>query len=139
MFYNKLSNKFYRPHKNEKLNYSGQIDIYEKILEAISNNFDTQQGLKLLVEYIDKLMKEYLDEEVANKILDELDKVNNLFNILDKELLKINEETIDFLNLREELRKLKQFEKTDSMREELKKTFIFEDDNTGFTLIKKLD
>ena len=44
-----------------------------------------------------------------------------------------------FINGREELRKLKQFDKTDAMREELKKTFIFEDENTGFSLIKKLD
>ena len=39
----------------------------------------------------------------------------------------------------EELRKQKQFDKTDAMREELKKNFIFEDENTGFSLIKKLD
>jgi cysteinyl-tRNA synthetase len=137
MLYNKLSNKFYRSHKNKKLNYSGQIEIYEKILETISNNFDTHAGLKILIGYVDKLMKVYLDEEIANKILDELDKVNNIFNIFDEELLKINEETMDFINQREELRRLKQFEQTDLMREELKKTYIFEDENTGFTLIKK--
>jgi cysteinyl-tRNA synthetase len=84
-------------------------------------------------------MKVYLTNDYANKILDELDKVNNLFNILDENLLKINQETMNFINLREELRKQKQFDKTDSMREELKKTHIFEDENTGFTLIRKLD
>jgi cysteinyl-tRNA synthetase len=138
MLYNKVSNKFYREHKNPKQNYSGQIEIYQKILEVISNNFDTSQGLKLLVEYVNKLMKVYLEEEKANKILDELNKVNILFNLLDKDLLFINHETLDFINLREELRKQKQFNKTDVMREELKKTFIFEDENTGFSLIKKV-
>jgi cysteinyl-tRNA synthetase len=139
LLYNKLFNKFYKEHKNSKLNYSSDTEIYNKILETIGNNFDTIGGFQLLIGYIDKLMKVYLTEDIANKILEELNKVNELFNILDDELLFINKETMDFINLREELRKQKQFDKTDSMREELKKTFIFEDENTGFSLIKKLD
>jgi cysteinyl-tRNA synthetase len=139
LLYNKLFNKFYRTHKNEKLNYSGDIQIYYKILEIIGNNFNVFDAIKEFVKYVDKLMKVYLTDEYANKILQELNKVNELFNILDEDLLFINQETMDFINLREELRKQKQFDKTDSMREELKKTFIFEDENTGFSLIKKLD
>jgi cysteinyl-tRNA synthetase len=137
MLYNKLFNKFYRTHKNDKFNYSGDIIVYNNILEIISDNFNTFDALKELVKYVDKFMKVYLTEEYANKILDELNKVNNLFNILDENLLEINKETTDFINQREELRKLKQFEKTDLMREELKRPFIFEDENTGFSLIKK--
>jgi len=138
MLFNKLSKKFYRTHKNQKQNYSGDIEIYHKILKTVGNNFDTNGGLKLLTTYVDKLMKVYLEDNYANKILNELNKVNNLFNILDEELLSIDIFTMDFINQREELRKHKQFEKTDYMREELKKTFIFEDENTGFSLIKKL-
>lgn len=137
MFYNKLKNKFCRKSKNPKENYSGDTKIYNKILEKISYNFDTQAGLQLLIEYVNKLMKVYLDEETADNILNELNKVNELFNILDEKLLEINQETMKFISVREELRKQKQFDKTDAMREELKKTFIFEDENTGFTLIKK--
>ena len=139
LLYNKLFNKFFRNHKNEKFNYSGDTEIYNKILETIGNNFDTHSSLQLLIAYVDKFMKVYLNNEIANKILNELNKVNNLFNILDQDLLFINQETMNFINLREELRKQKQFDKTDAMREELKKTFIFEDENTGFSLIKKLD
>ena len=139
MLYNKLLNKFYKQSKNPKQNYSLNINIYQKILETIGNNFDTNNGLKLLVEYVDKLMKVYLEEETANNILNELNKVNELFNILDEKLLFIGDDTMNFINEREELRKKKQFDKTDAMREELKEIFIFEDDNTGFTLIKKLD
>lgn len=141
LMYNKLFNKFYKPSKNPKQNYSSNSDtkIYHKILETIGNNFNTELALKLLVEYVNKFMKVYLEEETANNILDELNKVNNLFNILDDELLFINQETMNFINEREEFRKQKQFEKTDAMREELKKTFIFEDENTGFTLIRKID
>lgn len=139
LLYNKLSNKFYKESKNPKQNYSGETIIYNKILETIGNNFDTLNGLKLLIGYVDKFMKVYLNEENANKILEELNKVNSLFNILDENLLEINSETMDFINQREELRKQKQFDKTDAMREELKKTYIFEDENTGFTLIKKID
>ena len=139
MLYNKLKNKFYRENKNPKQNYSGDTEIYGKILEKISDNFDTQSGLQLLIEYVNKLMKVYLEEETANNILNELNKVNELFNILDENLLFIGDDTMCFINEREELRKQKQFDKTDVMREELKKTFIFEDENTGFTLIRKLD
>lgn len=139
LLYNKLSKKFYRSHKNQKQNYSGDIKIYYKILEIIGNNFNVFDGIKEFVKYVDKFMKVYLDDEYANNILEELNKVNNLFNILDEDLLKINQKTMNFINQREELRKQKQFEKTDAMREELKKTFIFEDENTGFSLIKKLD
>lgn len=139
MLYNKLTKKFYKSSKNPKQNYSGDVEIYNKILVIISNNFDTNNGLKLLFSYVDKFMKVYLTDDYADKILEELNKVNNLFNILDENLLEINQETMNFINEREELRKQKQFDKTDSMREELKKTFIFEDENTGFSLIKKLN
>ena len=139
MLYNKLNKKFYKQSKNQKQNYSDSTDIYNKILEKIGNNFDTNGGLKLLFNYVDKFMKVYLEEEIANNILSELNKINELFNILDENLLEINQETMNFINEREELRKQKQFDKTDEMREELKKIFIFEDENTGFSLIKKLD
>lgn len=139
MLYNKLFNKFYKEHKNSKQNYSGNTEIYNDILGIISNNFNTLGALQLLTAYVDKFMKVYLTNEYADKILEELNKINNLFNILDENLLFINQETMNFINLREELRKQKQFDKTDEMREELKKTFIFEDENTGFSLIRKLD
>ncbi len=138
MLYNKLSNKFYRSHKNDKLNYSGDTAIYNTILEIISNNFNTGDALKELVKYVDKFMKVYLTDEKAQEIKLELDQVNNLLNILDMDLLTIDNETMEFINKREELRRLKQFEQTDAMRDELKKTFIFEDENTGFSLIKKV-
>lgn len=139
LLYNKLNKKFYKQSKNSKQNYSSDIKIYKEILEIIGNNFDTKKGLQILFSYVDKLMKVYLQEETANDILNEINKVNELFNILDDNLLEINQDTMNFINEREELRKQKQFDKTDSMREELKKTFIFEDENTGFSLIKKLD
>lgn len=139
MLYNKLSNGFYRTHKNDKLNYSGETQVYDKILEIISDNFNTGDALKELVKYVDKFMKVYLTEQKADEIKLELDLVNSLFNILDEKLLEIDSETMKLIDEREELRKLKQFDKTDAMREELKKTFIFEDENTGFSLIKKLN
>ena len=134
-----MSYRFYKENKNPKQNYSNDIQIYNKILEIISNNFDTNRGLKLLVEYVDKLSRVYLTNEMATQILEELNKINNLFNILDRNLLEIDLETLKYIEQREELRKQKQFEKTDYMREQVQKTFIFEDNNTGITLIKKLE
>lgn len=74
---------------------------------------------------------------MASIILSELNKVNDLFNIIDTNLLLIDNETLEFINKREELRQLKQFELTDQMRDTLKEKFIFEDDNTGYSLINK--
>ena len=139
LLFNKLNYKLYKESTNSKHNYSGDAEIYNEILRKVSIDFDANGGLKLLIGYVDKFMKVYMSEEYAYKILDQLNKVNKLFNILDENLLEINEETKDLINQREELRKQKQFNKTDEMREELNKTFICEDDNTGFSLIKKLD
>lgn len=143
LLYNKLSNKFYKESKNTKQNFANDTDadveIYNKILNTISNNFDTNSALKLLIGYVDKIMKVYLTVDIAEEILEELNRVNDLFNILDKNLLIIDEETMNFISEREELRKQKQFDKTDAMRNQLKQTFIFEDENTGFSLIKKID
>ncbi len=137
MLYNKLLNKFYRTHKNEKLNSNYDIQIYNKILDIISNNFNVFDAIRELIKYVDKFMKGYLTDEKAKEIKDELDKINNLFNILDNNLLDIDLDTIELIKEREELRKLKQFERTDEIRETIKLTYIFEDENTGFTLIKK--
>ncbi len=137
MLYNKLSNGFYRTNKNDKLNYTGDTLVYNKILDIISDNFNTGDALKELIKYVDKFMKVYLTESVADEIKLELDLVNSLFNILDDNLLDIDNQTRELITQREELRKLKQFDKTDSMRDEIKLTYIFEDENTGFTLIKK--
>lgn len=137
MVYNKLANGFYRTNKNEKQNYNNDTQIYNKILEIISENFNTKDALKEIIKYVDKFMKVYITKQKADEIKLELDKVNNLFNILDQNLLEIDSDTIKLINEREELRKLKQFEKTDEIREHIKLTYIFEDENTGFTLIKK--
>jgi cysteinyl-tRNA synthetase len=139
LLYNKLNNKFYKESKNSEQNYVGETNIYDKILVTVSNNIDTSNGLKILFDYVNKFMKIYLTTEIANTILIELDRINNLFNILDEKLLFIDENTLNFIKEREEFRKLKQFDKTDTMRDELKNTFIFEDDNTGFSLIHNVD
>ncbi len=137
MLYNKLAKGFYRTHKNEKQNYNNDTQIYNKILEIISENFNTKDALKEIIKYVDKFIKVYLIKQKAEEIKSELDNINNLFNILDENLLEIDNETMILINEREELRKLKQFEKTDDMREQIKLSYIFEDENTGFTLIKK--
>lgn len=137
MLYSKLANKFYRTNKNPQANYLGDVKIYSKILDIISYNFNVGDAIKELVKYVDKFMKVYLTDEKAQEIKGELDLVNELMNIIDWDLLEIDIQTRNFINQREELRTQKQFAQTDLMREELKKNFIFEDENTGFSLIKK--
>ena len=139
LLHNKLLNKFYKTHTNSKLNYTSDTDIYQEILNTVSNNLDTKSGFILLFNYINKIMKVYLDEVQATKILNDLYKVNKLFNIIDKKILEIDDKTMNIINEREELRVLKQFTKTDEMRTQIQQNFIFEDDNSGFSLIKQIN
>ena len=75
----KLLTKFYNEHYKslttndeviyyDKLNYNNKVDIYNEILEIISNNFNTGDSLKELIKYVDKLMKVYLTDEKARKL-----------------------------------------------------------------------
>jgi len=55
---------------------------------------------------------------MTSSILNKLNKINRLFNIIDKDLLFISENTKEYINQREKkkLRKLKQFDKTDMIK-----------------------
>ena len=71
-------------------------------------------------------------------VLKELNKVNELFNLIDKNILNISDETLKFINKREELRKQKQFDMTDMMRKELQEKYFFEDEQSGYLIINKI-
>jgi hypothetical protein len=57
---------------------------------------------------------------------------------LDKNVLDISDETLNFIVEREELRKLKQFERSDLMRTQLLEKYFFEDEQTGYLIINKI-
>jgi cysteinyl-tRNA synthetase len=138
LLFNKLKLQTYKTNLNSSKNYSEDIEIYKKILHKIADNFDTRGALELLIKYINKLMKVYLDTKVADLIFNELKLVNQLFNIIDDSLLEIPDSILEFIKLREKLRIQGDFAQTDSMRNELNKIYIFEDESTGYSLIKKI-
>jgi cysteinyl-tRNA synthetase len=137
MLYNKLTLGFTKNNLNK--NYSiKNTYIYDELLDIISNDFNTKDALQILFKYVSKLLTVYMDKETVENVLNELNKINNLFNILDKGVLNISSETLDFINKREELRKLKQFETTDIMRIQLQEKYFFEDEQTGYLIINKI-
>jgi cysteinyl-tRNA synthetase len=137
LLYNKLTLRFVK--NNSDRNYKiGDTYIYDEMLEIISSDFDTKNALTKLFSYVDKLLNVYMDYETASNVLNELYRVNTLFNILDKNILNIPPETLDFISKREELRKLKKFEMTDLMRKQLLEKYIFEDEQTGYMIINKV-
>ena len=137
MLYNKLSLGFVKD--NSKKNYPVENTyIYSELLDIISDDFNTRDALQTLFKYVDRLLKVYLNKEAVENVLSELNKVNQLFNLLDKNVLKIPKETLEFLEKREQLRKEKQFEATDKMRNEIQEKYFFEDEQTGYLIINKI-
>jgi cysteinyl-tRNA synthetase len=137
MLYNKLILGFVK--NNSKKNYPIENTyIYSELLDIISDDFNTKDALQSLFKYVDRLLKVYMDTETVENVLNELNKVNHLFNLLDKNILTIPDSTLEFINKREDLRKEKQFEASDAMRIELQEKYFFEDEQTGYLIINKI-
>ena len=104
MLYNKLSLGFVK--ENSKKNFSIENTyINNELLDIISNDFNTKDALHTLFKYIDRLLRVYMNKETIDNVLNELNKVNELFNLLDKNVLHISTETLEFIHKREEMRR----------------------------------
>ena len=137
MLYNKLILGFVKA--DTKKNYPIENTyIYSKVLDIISDDFNTKDALQALFTYVNKLLKIFMNKETVENVLNELNKINQLFNLLDKNILDIPNETLKIINEREVLRKQKQFKITDDMRDELQKKYFFEDEQTGYLIINKI-
>lgn len=137
MLYNKLSLGFVK--ENSKKNYPIENTyIYSELLDIISDDFNTKDALQTLFKYVDRLLKVHMNKDTVENVLNELNKVNQLFNLLDKNVLNIPDETIEFINERESIRKQKQFELSDTMRKKLQEKYFFEDEQTGYLIINKI-
>ncbi len=137
LLYNKLSRQFYRPPPATS-SVSEFEPLYEQLLAIIANDFDTGRALNRLFEYINKWQTQPMTPVLATLVLSELEKANHLFNILDNDLLHIDAHTLSVLEYREQLRLSRQFEESDRIRKTIQTEFIFEDDKTGYTLIRKV-
>jgi cysteinyl-tRNA synthetase len=140
LLYNKLDKQFYRKFELNQ-DQTKSIDltsVYNEILQTIGNNFNVWSGLVLLFEYVDRCARLELTQAQANIVKTILDMCNNLFNIIDSKLLEISMETFELVLKREEYRKTKQYALSDLMRAQLQLNYIFEDNSSGFSLIKKV-
>lgn len=138
LLYNKLKYNYNKQSKNINYNNGLDIKIYEKILNTVRVNLDVKNSLELLFEYVSKFKKVYINDNQAKEILSELDKVNNLLNILDENLINIDKDIQNKIKIREELRNAKNYIESDEIRRKLQEEYIFEDENTGLSLVKKI-
>jgi len=137
LLYNKLSKKFYKVFKDEKNEKSEKNEIYQNILDVLKNDFDTENAYAKLISYVDLMMKKKMNDNLAIYVLNELEKVNSLFNIIDKDLLDIDEAALILIAEKEKERELKNFQKSDKIRKDLSGKYFIEDDSSGLTLIKR--
>jgi cysteinyl-tRNA synthetase len=133
MKYNLVLDKTNSNNKNVQLL---KREIYWEILQNVSHDFDTGKALINLNKYVDIMLKQYMDNSTRLFVLEQLDKINQLFNLLDTDILEIKMETFDKINQRDQLRKLKMFKEADNIRLELNKNYLIEDNSTGYSIIR---
>jgi cysteinyl-tRNA synthetase len=71
------------------------------------------------------------------RLSDAFERIDLIFGIMDWDAFNVDEETLNKVALRDELRKEKKYEETDRMRLEIQKKNVFEDDSSGYILFKK--
>lgn len=109
--------------------------------DAMDNDLDTPVALASIFKFIRDLNK-YVDENIIlekNKleILDYFERVNKILRILSKEILDTDKEIKELIKERENARNIKNWKKSDEIRDKLlKKGFVIEDTSDG-TVVKR--
>lgn len=134
IFYNKLKLGLIKYVVDEKYHHD---DIFNEMKQNILNDFDTPTAIKKLNSFIDFWLNKHISLKQRNEFIDMLDKMNLLFKIIDNDLINIDNEIMEKLKLKEKYRSDKNFEISDNIRNELKKSYIVEDYHNGVSIIKK--
>lgn len=134
---NKLRNKFYVSCVYEKKPQKMHVSLYQDVMETLKNDINTKGALDILFQNVDYFLKKKLDGETATDLLSDLEKVNDLFEVIDEDVLEIDLDTMFLLNSREKLRAEKLYRQSDEIRQQISVNYFFEDDASGFSLIKK--
>ncbi len=110
-------------------------NIFQKIMDHVLLDFNTPGAIKVLIQFVNKYIGKQLSIVQSEEIINQLDKVNSLFKILDQKLLDIPIEIIEQLKQREIHRKEKQYDLADQIRQKLTKEYNIEDYNHGVSII----
>ena len=131
--------------KHETIRYSNnnnkcQIDnVFETIMKYVLNDFNTPDAIKELIKFVNKYVGNQVSKEQADEIINQLDKINNIFKLIDKDLVAIPIEILEKLKQREIFRQAKQYMDADNIRKEIPDNYAINDYNHGVSIIKKLN
>ncbi|MCS7184273.1 MAG: hypothetical protein NZ866_02945, partial [Patescibacteria group bacterium] len=119
---------------NKKLDI---IRLKANILRSLKNNFNLPLSLSFLLEFINK-NENNIDNLNKNELITTLKNLDQFYQFLFP-WQKIKKNILMMIKKREILRKNKKFELADKIREKLKKSFIYLEDQKERTLIVNLN
>ncbi len=112
--------------------------------QALEDDFNTPKAKGLLFDFVSRgnkeLFKKQISEEEARQVYQLFEKINNIFDILNFEKIekqeKIPKKVLELAKKREKLRKQKQWQKADELRQEISKLGYQVDDTDDGSKIK---
>jgi cysteinyl-tRNA synthetase len=134
--YNKLNIGI---HEYSETMSNKNLNIYDDMIKMISNDLDTKGALGILNKYVNIWLKSNVSEIESKIILKELDKVNELFKIIDDEILFVPKQIMEIMNERNQCKIDKNFQIGDRLREfVIDSGYIYEDNINSSIIIKNI-
>ena len=107
----------------------------EKFNQAMDDDLNVSEALAAIFDFVrdaNKLIENGVSESNSEEILEMLRDVDEVLGIMDFSEQKLDSELLNLIEKREELRKQKNFEEADKIRDELKnKGILLDDAKTG--------
>ncbi len=137
----KLYNKVYSGLTIYNLNDAehNELLIFDEVINNISNDLDTKTCLNFVNKYVITLLKKHISFNDSKIIIQELDKINQLFKILDPDILHIPDDIKDIINQRIISKNNKNYSYADKLRNDIvNKGFLIEDYKDHYIIIKNI-
>lgn len=137
----KLYNKVYSGLTVYNLNNAEQNEllIFDEIINNISNDLDTKTCLNIVNKYVITWLKKQISFNDSKIIIQELDKINQLFKILDPDILHIPDDIKEIINERIISKNNKNYSYADKLRNDIvNKGFLIEDYKDHYIIIKNI-
>jgi len=107
----------------------------EKFFQAMDDDFDTVRALAIIFDFIRKSYKKKIGNKKTYKFFQE---INKIFDILDLKEEKIPAQIKKLVTQREKARKNRDFQKSDQLRQKIKKLGYWVEDTAKGPRIKKI-